>query len=552
MLAALPHAQEETFTFTDPQSNQTWVRTSQDLGMSFDVVATVEKAMLVGRQGVQTGRLLDAFAAWYYGRSLAPILIFDESKLDTVLGQLADDIYQPATNASLQLEGNKATYTPGHLGKQLDMADALTRLKSPVTEFRSAEIQLLVHDTLPAIHDTSDSSQELQQALIGDVTFYLEMPLDEMDLLQVVLPQATLQSWLRIDLVEGEGSTLQHQANLDENAVRNWLEPFVDQLYREPVNARFYFDDDTRELVLVAPHINGRSLDIEATIEQLKQTLTTPDRNVPFAVQEIVPVVHSGATAEELGITELVSEKTTWFYGSTDARKHNIARSAANFFGIVIAPGEEFSFNKYLGSVSEADGYEEGLIIFGGRTIKGVGGGVCQVSTTIYQTAFWAGFPMEARYPHGYMLGYYNDGEGPGMDATVFSPIVDLQFINNTPYHLLLENYYNEELEALTFKFYSTSLGRQVFKEELPWENVVPPPEGDTWEYDADLPEGEAVQIDWATEGADVTIHRTVLNANGDTLIDEYITSNYIPYGNVYHYGPGVEPFDYSAVTNKD
>ena len=372
LLANLPHAQEETFTFTDPQTEQTWVHSSRDLGMSFELAATVDQAMLVGRQGAQTARLIDIFETWYYGRSLAPILIFDESKLDTVLGQLAADIAQPAVNANLQLDGNKASYIPGRLGKQLDMTDTLARLKTPVSDFRSAEIELLVHDTLPAIHDTADASQELQQALNGDVTFYLEMPLDEMDLLQVVLPQDLLQSWLRIDLVEGDDGRLQHQANLDENALRQWLEPYAEQLYREPVNARFYFDDDTKELVLVAPHINGRSLDIEATIDYLQHALTTPDRIVPFAVQDIVPVVHSGAKAEDLGITELVSENTTWFYGSTDARKHNIARSAANFFGIVIAPGEEFSFNKYLGSVSEDDGYEEGLIIFGGRTIKGM------------------------------------------------------------------------------------------------------------------------------------------------------------------------------------
>ncbi|MCB8944592.1 MAG: VanW family protein [Ardenticatenaceae bacterium] len=552
LLAALPYAREETITFTDPQSSQTWVRTSQDLGMMFDMATTVNNAMLVGRQGVQTARLREIFEVWYYGRSLAPILIFDEGKLDTVLGELAADINQPATNANLQLNGSQVNYTPARFGKQLDMADVYTRLKTPVADFRSAEIELLVHETLPAIHDTAESTQELQQTLSGDVTFYLETPLDEMDLMQVVLPQATLQSWLRIELAAADDGRLQHQTHLDENAARQWLEPFMDQLYREPVNARFYFDDDSRELVLVSPHINGRSLNIEATIDNLKQTLATPDRTVAFAVQDIVPVVHSGATAADLGITELVSERTTWFYGSTDARKHNIARSAANFFGIVIAPGEEFSFNKYLGSVSESDGYEEGLIIIGGRTIKGVGGGVCQVSTTIYQTAFWAGFPIEERYPHGYMLGYYNDGEGPGMDATVFSPVVDLKFINNTPYHLLIENYYNTELEALTFKFYSTSLGRQVFKEELPWENIVEAPTEDEWEYDPDLPEGEAVQIDWETDGADVTIHRTVLNANGDLLIDQYIVSNYIPYPDVYHYGPGVEPFDYSAVTNKE
>ena len=130
LLATLPHAQEETFTFTDPKSEQTWVHSSHDLGMSFDVATTVDQAMLVGRQGAQTARLIDTFETWYYGRSLAPILIFDESKLDTVLGQLAADIAQPAVNANLQLDGNKASYTPGRLGKQLDMADTLARLKN--------------------------------------------------------------------------------------------------------------------------------------------------------------------------------------------------------------------------------------------------------------------------------------------------------------------------------------------------------------------------------------------------------------------------------------
>ncbi|RMD48024.1 MAG: vanomycin resistance protein VanB, partial [Candidatus Thermofonsia bacterium] len=224
--------------------------------------------------------------------------------------------------------------------------------------------------------------------------------------------------------------------------------------------------------------------------------------------------------------------------------------AAANFYGIVVAPGEEFSFNKYLGSISEADGYEEGLIIVGGQTIKGVGGGVCQVSTTIYQTAFFAGYPIVARQEHGYWLDYYNDGEGPGMDATVFSPIVDFRFVNNTPYHLLIENYYNQELEALTFKFYSTSMGWTVEKGETQIlnETEVPGPEEDRWEFDPDLPPGTVEQIDFATQGADVIVQRIVRDANGNELINEFFTSHYIPYPNTFHYGPGVEPYDYSLV----
>ena len=327
---------------------------------------------------------------------------------------------------------------------------------------------------------------------------------------------------------------------------------FGTQIYRQPVNARYYFNDDTRELVLVSPHINGRELDVEATLARFVEQINTDNHAVPLVVKDITPLAHSGATAVELGITELITETTTWFYGSSDERKHNIARAAANFYGIVVAPGEEFSFNRYLGSISESDGYEVGLIIIGGRTIEGVGGGVCQVSTTLYQTAFWAGFPIVERWEHGYMVNYYNDGEGPGMDATVFTPLVDFRFINNTPYHLLIENYYNEENESLTFKFYSTSLGRRVEKDEPVFENIVAAPTEDIWEYDEKIPEGTAMQYDWAAEGARVIVARRVFNADGQLLDERNFVSNYIPWPNVYRYGPGVTPGDYSAVVEPE
>ena len=546
LAATVPYPQEEAIVFTDGTTQ--WAKSPAELGLSFDVETTVDNAYQIGRSGSAIERFRAMFNSWYYGRSLAPIIIFDEGQLNTTLSEIANTINQPATNASLFYDGQTIQYTPGEIGRQLDVADARSRLINPMTDFRTIHIELLVHDIVPAVYDTAVTANNIQQIVNGSITFYLQEPLENSDLERIVLPEEELIRWLRIELNEDAEGVQHHTIALDEDAVRHWLSQYREQLYREPVNARFYFDDDTRELVLVAPHVNGRELDIEATIANLMDQINTPNRSVPLVMQSIVPTVHSGATATELGITELITETTTWFYGSTDARKHNIARAAANFFGIVVAPGEEFSFNRYLGTITEDDGYEEGLIIVGGRTIKGIGGGVCQVSTTVYQTAFLAGFPIVERWEHGYMLGYYNDGQGPGMDATVFSPIVDFRFVNNTPHHLLIENYYNEEFEALTFKFYSTSLGRQIIKHEPVWENVVPAPTEDIWEFDPDLEPGTVVQIDWATEGADVSIQRTVLNADGDLLIDEVMTSNYIPYPNVYHYGPGVEPYDYSLV----
>lgn len=546
--AASPQIDNKQVTFVDVATGDQWSRSFADLGMTYDQEQSVADAMNIGRRGGPLTRLKDSFSSWYYGSSVAPIIIFDESKLDQTVLELADEINQPAVDATISYANNAAIYNPGQPGRVLDTADLRARLQQPLSQYRDANLELLVHQSDPTLYDDTAVAQEIQNILSGPVTFYLEQPLDDQDLEPIVLPQETLASWLRVDVHQEADGSFRQEVIIDENAARHWLRPYSDQLYREPVNARFYFDDGTRELVLVAPHVNGRELNIEATVAQFLSQIRTPNRSVPFQLEEIIPVVHSGASATELGITELITETTTWFYGSTDARKHNIARSAANFFGVVVAPGEEFSFNKYLGSVSEADGYEQGLIIVGGRTIEGVGGGVCQVSTTLYQNAFLAGYPITERWEHGYMLHYYDDGEGPGMDATVFSPIVDMKFINNTPHHLLLENYYNEEFEALTFKMYSTSMGRTVEKSEPVFSDVVPAPEEDVWEFDPDLPEGTVVQIDAAVEGARVAVDREVKNAEGETIIDETVISNYIPYPNVYHYGPGVEPYDYSLL----
>jgi vancomycin resistance protein YoaR len=555
---AVPYTNEEAITLTDPSSGQQWTKTPSELGVAYDLNQTVEAAYNVGRTGGPISQFKDMFNSWYYGIPLAPIIIFDENQLEQVVNELAGGLEQPAINAAFATDGSSASYTPSQVGRQLNKADLRERLMKPVSEFRPAEIEILVEEIQPQIMDDGKTAVQIQQAVNNPITFYLPEPLADDDISRFELPTAQLAQWIRVERTIADDGTQQHNLMVDENAVSYWLSQYANELYRKPENARFYFDDATQELVLVAPHVNGRELDVDATMDAFMAQVDTPNRSVPLIVRDIEPTVHSNATAEELGITELISEKVTWFYGSSDERKHNIARSAANFYGVVIAPYEEFSFNDYLGTISEDDGYTEGLIIVGGQTIKGIGGGVCQVSTTLYQTAFWAGFPITSRLEHGYWLSYYNDGEGPGMDATVYSPDenedpafeVDLKFINNTPYHLLMENYYSAENEALTFKFYSTSMGRTIEKDGPYFENVtdVPGSSQDRWELDEDLAEGEVKQIDWATEGADVFVTRTVINADGDVIEERTFQSHYIPYPNTYHYGPGVEPYDYSLV----
>mgnify|MGYP001030000637 CR=1 FL=1 len=536
----VPDARKGAIELVDRATGRSWQRSPASLGISYDLEQTVEAAYAIGRQGGPLNILRDQFIGWYYGRPLAPGIIFDEGALYAELQEIAAEIEAPALDSSFSFDGNTIAYTPGQVGRRLDVADAVERLTQPLSSFRDAQVELLVHEVRPRVLDAPDTTARIQAIVGSPMTLYFQEPLVDVDLDRVVLSPAQLAEWLRVEMVEGEDGA-QYNVFVDEQAVRQWLSEIEARVYRQPENARFYFDDDTGELVLVEPHVNGRALDVDATLKQFMAQVGTTNRTMPFVVNEIRPTVHSNVSAAELGITELIAESTTWFYGSTPERKHNIARAAAQFFGIVIAPGEEFSFNRYLGNVTEEAGFTTGLIILGGQTVEGVGGGVCQVSTTIYQTAFWAGFPITARLEHGYRVHYYDDGEGPGMDATVFEPFVDLRFVNNTEHHLLIENYYNETFQSLTFKFYSTDVGRVVEKDGPFFENIQPP-KPDTWEYNEELEEGEIRKVDWAVEGADVTVVRRVFQ-NGSLLYgEEEFVSHYIPWGNVYQYGPGVDP----------
>lgn len=207
-----------------------------------------------------------------------------------------------------------------------------------------------------------------------------------------------------------------------------------------------------------------------------------------------------------------------------------------------------------MGDVSLDTGYAEALIIYGDRTIQGVGGGVCQVSTTLFRTAFFGGYPIVERYPHAYRVGYYEQtasgGHNPdlaGLDATVFVPMVDFKFKNDSSSWLLMETYVNGPGRSLTWKFYSTSDGRKVDWETSGVQNVVPAPDP-VYEENPDLASGEIQQVDYSADGSDITISRTV--TRDGKVIDEYTeTTHYLPWRAVYQYGPGTKDIPTPSAT---
>lgn len=521
---------------------QVWVATPRELGLFLDARSSVRAAYAVGRHGGLVERFSAVLTAWDRGVNLPPLLVQDETLGRAYLKNLAAQIDQPVVEASLQVSGTDVVVQPGQIGRSVDVAAALQALRQPLQMMTDAVIPLTVVEVSPAILDVSQQAEIARRILSAPLVIQSPEPDAGGPWTFSVEQLASLLKIQRLKLPEGEV----YQVGLDQDAMRDFLLSIAPVFIRYPENARFIFNDETRQLDVIQPAVIGRALDVEASLQLINSKVIAGEHTVELDLEYTNPPITNDVTAEQLGITELVSSHSTYFYGSSASRIQNIQTAAARFHGVLVPPGATFSMAQVLGDVTLDNGYAEAWIIFGDRTIQGVGGGVCQVSTTLFRTAFLGGYPIVERHPHAYRVGYYEQVAGggrneqyAGLDATVFVPMVDFKFINDTPYWLLMETYVNVSARRLTWKFYSTSDGRRVEWSTSGLQNRVAPPEP-LYEENPDLPQGVIKQVDWEAEGADVTITRTVYR-DGQVYFTDRFSTHYLPWRAVYQYGPGTE-----------
>jgi vancomycin resistance protein YoaR len=521
-----------------------WVAKPSELGLFLDPQTSALAAYQKGRQGNPLERLASQFQAWYTGADIPPLLVFDERMAQKYLRTIAAEVDLPTVEASLAVSGTDVVVSPGQIGRTLDIDAALEDLRSHLPSMTDGIINLVVHEKPPLILDVSEQAEIARRILSAPLV--LQVPnAEEGDPDTWTFEPIALAEMLDIERVETPEGAL-YQVALDSETMRPFLEGVAPQLARWPENARFIFNDESSQLEIIQPAVIGRTLDVDATLQKINQRVAEGDHNLELVINYTQPQVGDDATGEDLGIRELVASHTSYFYGSSGSRIQNIQVASSRFHGVLVPPGATFSMAEVLGNISLDDGYAEALIIFGGRTIQGVGGGVCQVSTTLFRTVFFGGFPIVERHPHAYRVGYYEQTAAgginvrlAGLDATVFVPVVDFKFTNDTPNWLLMETYTNAAGRSLTWKFYSTSDGRTVDWNTTGPQNVVPAPEP-LYEENPELAEGEIKQVDWEAEGADVSVTRTVTR-DGQVYFTDTISTHYMPWRAVFQYGPDTE-----------
>jgi vancomycin resistance protein YoaR len=518
-----------------------WLATPAELGFYLDPEGTARTAYQVGRTGGLAASLTAEFNTWWTGKNLAPVVIFDQRTTLKYLQQLAGQVDHPVLEASLGLNGVEVDVHSGEVGRTLDIPATLMLLDVALRTMQDSAIPLVVHETPPVIMDASATAEAARKILAAPLT--LTLPGGQSGGGPWTFDPPTLAKMLSIERVEGSGSA-SYQVVIKSDLLRTFLENLAPSLEISSQRARYIFNDDTRQLEVIQPAVIGRNLDVDASIKTVDEQLAKGQHNIALAIATTSPAASDSTTAEQLGIHSLVWAETSYFYGSSPERVQNIKTAASRFHGLLVAPGETFSMAQALGDVSLDNGYAEALIIYGNQTIKGVGGGVCQVSTTLFRAVFHAGYPIKERTPHAYRVGYYeqksNGSSDPrlaGLDATVFVPLVDLKFTNDTPYWILMETYL--EGYSLTWKLYSTPDGRSVDWDTTgPTETVDPP--DPLYRENPDLSKGQIKQVDWAAQGAKITVTRTV-SKDGSIYFQDTFFTEYEPWRAIYEYGPGTK-----------
>ena len=523
-----------------------WVETPAHLGMLFDTAASAEAAARLGRSFNLFGNITDQITAAQTGVDVSPVIIVDQRVAHQYLQRLAAQIDRPVTEASIQVNGLEVVAKPGLPGRALNVDATLVYLGVQMKFFVDGEIELIVMEQAPEISDASAQADaarrllaapltlSLPDAKIGDPGPWQIEPVDLATMLQV--------GRARI------GSNIQYALQLNHEALQIRLNEIAQNINRRAENARFTFNDETKQIDLLQPSITGLTMDVPGSMAQVATAIAQGQQNVTLKVSVEQPKASDTSTAGQLGITENIQSYTSYFRGSSAARLQNIKAAASKFHGLLVAPGETFSMGQYVGDISLDNGFAEAMIIYNGQTIKGVGGGVCQVSSTLFRTVFLAGLPVNERHAHAYRVYYYEQTAGgidtnwAGLDATVYFPLVDFKFTNDTPSWLLMETYFNPIDYSLTWKFYSTKDGRTVDWQTTGPQNITQAPDPVVRE-NPDFKEGEVKHVDYAAQGADVTVNR-IVTLEGKILFVDKFETQYQPWADVCEYGPGTKNLD--------
>jgi len=523
-------AQPVTLTYGD----QSWTPTLAELGVRLEVDRAIDEAYAAGRQNSMVDNLRQVAAVWQNGLELPLHVTIDQDVMQAyLLGRVAE-VEQPAVDARLQLDGALVSVLPGSSGQQVLVSETLQEITAAIQSLDAQTVALRTRELQPRLSDAAASSAEERIAglLAGPITLAVGEQQFEWSL-------SDLARLVRVERTsDATGDAL--AVTVDRDLIGEKIAALADATEQKGRYPRVAWNGG--DLTITREGTPGQRIDEAQAGELVLAALNAPaeQRAIALPLRETAPPV-TADNLSQLGITNLLSVGRSDFSGSAPYRITNIKAGMRLLNGILLAPGEEFSFNNAVGSIDASNGFVEGYAIVQNRTQLEWGGGICQDSTTMFRAAFWAGLPITERWGHSFYISWYDKfafgdyGNGPGMDATIFTGALDLKFLNDTGHWLLIQT--GTSGTTAEVRIYGTDDGRTVRLEGPTTRDRVPAPTEPVYVAEPSRPRGSPRQSDTARGGMTIDFAR-VIERDGQVVERRTFQTRFKPWPNIFEINP--------------
>ncbi|MDI6816105.1 MAG: VanW family protein [Actinomycetota bacterium] len=499
--------QDVQVVYTDKK----WVASPAKLGVEVDVDATLERAFALGRSGNMLKDTRTRMSLWFKKKEPAPVFDAKDAKFVAFIAKVATEIDQPAEDAEIKIvEANVVTANSKN-GLTVARKVLASRLLTAFGDPRNKRVLVPVEMQKPDIHEDAldEAKNTVKQMIDAPLALTYEQE-------SWTITEEQIIEWISFKKVR-EGAVWNLDVGFDSDKATLEIEKLTANIASEPKDAQFEIVEDT---VTIIPSENGVKVDLKrATEGMLKASKTSDDRQAVLTTEVAEPKLTT-EDAKNMGIKEKVSSYTTHYSASQTSRVHNIKTLAGKLDGVILAPDETFSFNGNIGPRTASKGYKEAPAIINGELQPSLGGGVCQVATTLFNTVFFGGYEVVERSNHSLFISHYPTGR----DATVSYGGPDLKFKNNTKFYMLIKT--NATSSTLTINFYSTGRGIEVaYTTSAPSNYKTFPTK---YEDDPTLSKGVTKVKDHGSPGRDVTVKR-ITKIAGKVVKEEKFFSRYKP-----------------------
>jgi vancomycin resistance protein YoaR len=517
------------------KGDKSWEMSLDDFGWEMDPNVTANNIYSYGHGPSIFKNALAMLGSLIFKRTFNPEVKFNEKTAEDWLGKINDEIGTPKQEGNVQVKSGKAKVLEPTAGKTVDTVAAEKSLMDRFLLKSSGQINIEIIDDNPVVTKAEAEALQAKAISLSASDIKLIGPSQTVTLSSdtigsmIEIKKQTKKSFLSKQVAFGDA-----YVSFSADKIRSFLEKNSDQLNVVPKDAKFTIVNG--QVTITSASSTGKGIIVDDSVNKIINVLEAGQEKsitLPFKGQQASIAAQEASDIAQYGLKELIGTATTSFGKSPSNRIHNIQNGVQYISGALIKPGEEFSTLNRLGSIDASTGYLPELVIKEDSTVPEFGGGLCQVSTTLFRAAMNSGLTITERQNHSYRVPYY---EPPvGMDATIYSPAPDFKFVNNTDHYILIQG--RVEGTNVTFDIYGTKDGRQVNISTPVVYDITPPP-ATIYIDDPSLAPGELKRLDTAHSGAKATFTYTVTK-DGKVINKQVFNSSYVAWAAKYARGPG-------------